>query len=292
MVSNPDPEATLMYHSSMSMSLKLDDRDIVLFKEQVYNYFREHGRRFAWRETRDPYHILVSEFMLQQTQTTRVINVYPRFLHRFPDFQTLSQASTSDVLSQWQGLGYNRRALALRETARQVTRVHGGQLPSDREALTTLPGVGKYTAAAIRVFAFEQPEVLIETNIRTVIIHHFFPQEEQIKESELLPLIEATLDASSPRTWYYALMDYGAMLKKQDNAARRSSRYRRQSAFAGSRREARSILLRTLLDTGITRKSDLVRQVDGWSARFDDALQTLCRDGLVYSDRGTLRIAD
>ncbi len=281
-----------MYHSPVSLSLQLDQLSIALFREEVYNHFRVYGRTFAWRETRDPYRILVSEFMLQQTQTIRVTNAYPRFLHRFPDFQALSQASTSDVLKQWQGLGYNRRALALLETARQVMRSHGGELPSDREALITLPGVGKYTAAAIRVFAFEQADILLETNIRTVMIHRFLPPNEQVKDSELLPFIEATLDANSPRTWYYALMDYGAMLKKHDNAARRSSHYQRQSTFAGSRRQARSILLRTLLDTGITRKCDLVQQVEGWSARFDDALLTLCRDGLVHSDGNSFGIVE
>ena len=281
-----------MYHSHMPCTVQPDEYDIALFRKNVYNHFREYGRRFDWRETRDSYRILVSEFMLQQTKTTRVVDAYPRFIHRFPDFGSLSQASTSDVLSQWQGLGYNRRALALLETARQVVRVHNGRLPFENETLITLPGVGKYTAAAIRVFAFEQPDVLIETNIRTVIIHQFFPQNEKVKDSELLPIIKMTLDIDSPRRWYYALMDYGAMLKKRDNAARRSSHYRRQSAFAGSRRQARSILLRTLIDTGITRKSDLVRQIHEWNTRFDDALQTLCRDGLVQSDGDSVRIAD
>ena len=182
---------------------------VPLFKDIVHSYYQKHARKFPWRETRSPYGILVSEFMLQQTQVERVLGKYPLFIASFPDFQTISCASLKDVLLHWQGLGYNRRAVNLWKTAQAVVEGFHGDLPETREELIRMPGIGRATAGAILAFAFNRPVVFIETNIRRAFIHHFFQDRKDVRDSEILPLVEATLDYENPRQWYYALMDYG-----------------------------------------------------------------------------------
>lgn len=224
-----------------------------LFQKIIYGYYREHARQFPWRMSRDPYHILVSEIMLQQTQTERVAQKYEQFITEFPDFSTLACAPLQKVLSVWQGLGYNRRAISLKTIARTVMEEFGACLPPDVELLKTLPGIGQATASAICAFAFNKPTVFIETNIRRVFIHFFFPHRDMVKDAEILPLVEMTLDKSNPREWYYALMDYGVMLKKElhltqlRNPNRRSAHYQLQSPFEGSNRQIRGMILKTLI---------------------------------------------
>lgn len=243
------------------------------FRREVMEFFRVHGRTFPWRETRDPYAVMVSEFMLQQTQTARVTEKYAAWLERFPTVRSVAQAELSDVLSLWNGLGYNRRAKFLHEACKRICTEYGGIIPDDAETLDALPGIGAYTARAICAFAFGKAEVFVETNIRAVFIHCFFageaadgdggenggagggtgvgrdigPASPAVSDSDILPLVEQTLDAENPRTWYYALMDYGAHLKKTAaNPSRKSASYARQSAFRGSLREARGAILRQL----------------------------------------------
>ncbi|NUN23224.1 MAG: A/G-specific adenine glycosylase, partial [Candidatus Jettenia caeni] len=184
------------------------------FQKVIYSYYQEYGRNLPWRITQEPYHILVSEIMLQQTQVQRVIGKYESFIQVFPNFYSLSRAPLKMVLKEWQGLGYNRRAMALKRIAQKVIEEFGGVLPSSVDALITFPGIGRATASAISAFAFHKPTVFIETNIRRVFIHSFFHDETNIKDTEIILLVEKTLDVSNPRNWYYALMDYGVMLKK------------------------------------------------------------------------------
>ena len=263
-----------------------DNSTIERFREVVYTNYEHHGRNFPWRHTTDPYHITVAEVMLQQTQTGRVAPKYIDFIGRFPDFEALARARPADVLDAWQGLGYNRRALALHTIAQRVCTDFGGSLPQDRELLRRLPGIGAYTAAAIRAFAFDLPDVFIETNIRAAFIHNFFPEASGVSDAEILSLVKATMDRAQPRRWYQALMDYGAMLKESGNPSRRSAHHRTQSRFAGSRRQARGIILRALLRDGPTSARKLASAITEWDSRFDDALETLKRDGLVV-DSGT-----
>jgi len=221
---------------------------ITEFQNLVLDNYRNHGRKLAWRETTDPYCILVSEIMLQQTQVERVAVKYPEFMAAFPDFTALAGAYLTDLLAAWQGLGYNRRAIALQKTARQVMEEFGGDLPADVEILATFPGIGRATASSICAFAFNLPVVFIETNIRRVFIHFFFQDKENVTDTEILPIAREALYRKDPRAWYNALMDLGTDLKKTvENPNRRSRHYTKQSAFEGSDRKIRGEILRLLL---------------------------------------------
>jgi len=201
-----------------------------------------------WRETGDPYRILVSEIMLQQTQVERVRAKYAEFLSVFPTVHELAAAPLSDVLQLWQGLGYNRRAIYLKRCCEEIVNDHAGQFPRTTGELQSLPGIGPYTARAVAAFAFGVAEPMIETNIRTIFLHFFFSGHEDVCDSEIMPLVEAVLDRDNPREWYYALMDYGAMLKKtHPNPGRRSRHHTLQSCFEGSNRQLRSRLLREIM---------------------------------------------
>jgi A/G-specific adenine glycosylase len=232
----------------------------------VYGYFRTHGRSFPWRESSDPYHILVSELMLQQTQTARVAERFPMFVERFPNLASLATAGTRDLLEAWRGLGYNRRALALREAARIIGAEHGGHVPRDPEILRGLPGVGPATASEIAAFAYEVPSAFVETNIRRVFLHFFFPGRHGVRDRQILPLVDRTMDRKHPRLWYYALMDYGVMMKKVLPAAspdpnHRSAHYARQSRFEGSDRQIRGRILRILGDGRALSAAELARRL-------------------------------
>ena len=291
---------------SMVTSLqKLSERKIQLIYQTIWDYYVKHRREFPWRISSTTtqgnesvaYSILVSEIMLQQTQAPRVVAKYLSFLKRFPDFQALSQASFQDVLSEWQGLGYNRRAKYLREIAQRVviglenaqSKTYGKTpkprgrtaFPTTKEALIDLPGIGPNTAGSILAFAFNKPVAFIETNIRSVFIHFFFNKtERKITDKEILELVELSLDPAihprgyaEPREWFYALMDYGNMLKrrlpqstdkKSADPARKSTLYKKQSSFKVSNREVRSAIIKLFLTHGASKdkKTTTLRMTD------------------------------
>lgn len=224
-------------------------------------HYRARGRsHLPWRKTRDPYRILVSELMLQQTQVERVVPFYTRFLKEFRTAHALANATLSRVLSAWQGLGYNRRAKYLHEAAKAITK--RGSFPRAAEEVEQLPGVGHYTARAVAAFAFDSPEVFIETNIRTVFFHHFhkgpsFVGKRTVLDSELLPLVAEALKRSrmEPREFYAALMDYGSSLKRSGvKLNTKSAHYVKQSRFIGSARQLRGMIVRELLKKPATTK--------------------------------------
>lgn len=219
------------------------------FRTTILTYWKRHGRHdLPWRKGITPYRILVSEIMLQQTQVPRVIPKFRAFIRAFPTFRSLASAKPSDVLRLWQGLGYNRRALMLQRCAIVVSRECRGRMPRTVEQLRDLPGIGPYTAGAILAFGFDMPVPLLETNIRRVYLHHFFPKRQNVPDAELLPVIERTMDRALPRRWYSALMDYGTWLATQvPNPNRRARSYSRQSRFEGSDRQLRGAVLRALL---------------------------------------------
>ncbi len=259
---------------------------------ELISYHAAHARtHLPWRRTRDPYKILVSEVMLQQTQAGRVVPYYRAFLKRFPTVQSLARARLSEVLQLWQGLGYNRRAKHLHLAAKAIAR---GGFPRSAAQLEELPGVGRYTGKAVAAFAFNAPEVFIETNIRTVFLHHFYASALQkagtrkIPDAELLALVGEALERSrmEPREFYAALMDYGSHLKKRGvrlNA--RSAQYVKQSKFKGSLRELRGALLRELLARAQTTAS-LTKNLSRKKGEVEDALKRLEAEGLVVRRKG------
>jgi A/G-specific adenine glycosylase len=253
------------------------------FKKKVKAFYRSQGRDLPWRRMRDPYRILVSEIMLQQTQVERVKTFYENFIKKFPSFAALARAEKSDVLRAWQGLGYNRRALALQKTAQIIVKKHGGALPRERGALESLPGIGPYTAGAIRAFAFDKPDIFIETNIRRVFIHFFFPRRRTVHDREILPLIKKTLDHKNPRAWYFALMDYGAMLGATEtkNSNRRSAHYIRQLKFNGSDRELRGKVLRLMLARKKMQMESLGYTISQPEERIEKIVEVLLKEGFI-----------
>ena len=248
----------------------------------VYAHFKKAGRKFPWRSTRDPYKILVSEVMLQQTQVKRVLVFYAEFMRHFPTVHVLAKAPLADVLRAWQGLGYNRRAKLLRDAAKLLVEQYGGKFPKNEQFLEGLPGIGPYTARAVMAFAFNKPVVFIETNIRTVFLHHFFKNRTTISDSEILPYMVKMLDKKNPRKWYSALMDYGASLKKfgvRLNA--KSAHYTKQSKFEGSIRQLRGRILKMALEKGKVNIKKLAKEMKKPPAQVRAAAGVLRREGLL-----------
>ncbi len=258
---------------------------IAIFVRLVYDFYEAYGRSFAWRHTTDPYAIMVSEIMLQQTQTYRVQKKFDEFMEAFPTVSALACARVNDVVSCWQGLGYNRRALALQRAAQRIVSYHQGCVPDTPEVLSELDGIGPATAASIGAFAFNKPTIFIETNIRAVFIYTFFqhPADNPIKDSKLLPLVKATLDVTNPRRWYYALMDYGVALKKAcKNPSRRSVHYVKQSPFEGSERQIRGMILKILTQRVAISFDELCVSINRDPQRVQRHLDNLCREGFLY----------
>lgn len=253
------------------------------FLEIVWSYYAQYARSgLPWRQPEpdgrfDPYKILVSELMLQQTQVARVVPKYNEFLHRFPTVEKLAAAELGDVLRTWQSLGYNRRAKYLWQAAMQIA---ADGWPSN---LTALSGVGVNTAGAVRAYAFNEPAIFIETNIRTVIIHSFFNDAEATPDTQITDCLEKVIDRENPRGFYWALMDYGSYIKaKHGNASKRSKQYSKQSAFVGSKRQIRGAVIRVLTGKPHTfsELADIVAD-----DRLTGVLEDLAAEGLIQKQQ-------
>ena len=274
----------------MHVFRKLTTPEIRAFRNNVRKHFKKQGRELPWRKTTDPYKILVSEVMLQQTQVERVVPKYAEFLKKFPAVQELAEASLGEVLRVWSGLGDNGRAKMLWECAKEIVEKQRGVFPKTCEDLKRLRGVGPYTAGAVSAFAYNQSVVMIETNIRAVYIHHFFKDKKDITDAQLLPLIAVTLDIKNPRLWYNMLMDYGSWIKTTyGNPNKKSKHHVRQKPFKGSNREVRGAVLRALaqkpqgvaaLSADIKKNTDII-QIQ---------LNALKKEGLVVKSRGCWRL--
>ncbi|MDP3989444.1 MAG: A/G-specific adenine glycosylase [bacterium] len=274
------------------MSEGPSQKEIRAFQLCVRKHFRVYGRVFPWRKTRDPYHILVSEMMLQQTQTVRVVQKYTAFIQRFPTVESLAGASLLEVFSLWQGLGYNRRARMLRDSARIVVSDYGGSIPRGDALLQTLPGVGPYTARAVASFAFGMRTCVIETNIRAVYLHHFFPHEHKVADTAIATLVMATLPQRNIRDWYNALMDYGAYIKAtHPNPGRRSKHHATQSRFEGSVRQVRGAIIRVLVREESCSLSDLHTHIGYDVKRVREALASLKKEGTIVVVSSLYRLA-
>jgi len=271
---------------------------IAQFRKIILDFYAESGRSFPWRYAGvpDPWGVLVSEFMLQQTQTARVVSYWERWMELWPAPADLAAAPLEQVLKEWSGLGYNRRAKNLRDCAAAIAEKHGGAVPNTPETLITLPGIGPYTAGAIACFAWNHPAIFIETNIRSVLIHFFSQGKTGVKDSELFPILEKALDRSNPRIWYWALMDYGAELKKiAGNPNQRSAAHVKQSRFEGSFRQIRGAVIRTLSVNGPQNTATLRAEVaaDLKALNEEDyyrALKVLEKELLVAEEGGVYRI--
>lgn len=306
----------------MDSKTKIVVVDVETLQNIVWNYYADNSRDLPWRKPRpdgifDPYHILVSEVMLQQTQVARVIPKYRQFLKAFPNVESLAQASLGDVIKIWQGLGYNRRAKFLHASAQKIIRDFKGQIPEDLVLLESLPGIGKNTASAICVYAFNQPLSFIETNIRSVFIHHFFNDVKDVDDKEILPLVEKSIQllsgqkgqipihqgairdtlkessfrgeeiipdgVSQYREWYWALMDYGSYLKLNvGNPNIRSRSYSKQSKFEGSKRQVRGAVLRVLSKQNMPYEMLEKEIID---PRLSDVLDDLQIEGFISQSK-------
>lgn len=250
------------------------------FLEIIWQKGAELYRDMPWRQDTRPYYVLVSELMLQQTQVDRVIPKFAAFIDRFPDERTLAEAPLADVLTLWSGLGYNRRAKFLHESAKRISIEFGGEFPRAKEDILTLPGVGEGTAGALMTYAFGAVRPFIETNVRTVYFHHFFDDQDAVTDKQIMEVLEATMDRSAPREFYWALMDYGSWLKRQGAGRNKiSSGYKKQSPLKGSVREVRGQILK-LLTEGPAQVGDVKERLRA-DERFELALNGLVRDGLV-----------
>jgi A/G-specific adenine glycosylase len=265
------------------------ESQIIAFRKAVTGYYEMSGRKnLPWRLNTTPWPVLVSEFMLQQTQIERVIPYWERWINLWPDSADLAEAPLADALREWNGLGYNRRGRFLWECARCIAGESGGIVPDTPEKLLTLPGVGSYTAGAVACFAYNYPSVFIETNIRAALIHFFFADREHIRDTELTGLLEESLcGEDNPRVWYWALMDYGAALKKAaSNPNRRSAHYTRQSRFEGSFRQRRGTILRSLVTEGPASAENLAERIGIEPEGLYGALAALEKDFMVVRDGG------
>jgi A/G-specific adenine glycosylase len=262
--------------------------------EKSIKYYDKHGRDLPWRQPEKDnsyslYKILVSELMLQQTQVDRVIPKYNEFISRFPSAEILAKAKLSEVLQVWSGLGYNRRAKYLHKIATEMLRKRN---PWTIEELVALPGVGYNTAAAILTYTYGQVLPFVETNVRTVYLHHVFTDDDVVADSQILSVLAADIEASSlsPRMLMWAIMDYGNFLKRQGvKSARRSAQYKRQTPFQGSRRQLRGKVLRSMLYSPQT--------IEGLAGELKDdrmlaVIKELENEGLVMMEGSSIKLAD
>ena len=253
--------------------------------------------------------------MLQQTQTARVLGHFDPFVARFGDVRALAAADRGAVLALWSGLGYNRRAVALHRSAALIADRFGGTVPSGAEDLRALPGVGASTAGAVQAFGFGLPAVFVETNIRRAALHDLFPGRESVSDRDLLPVLERALDRADPRTWYWALMDYGAALARsgstplpnptlpnpnrpnpnRPNPNRRSAHYTRQSRFDGSNRQQRGLILRVLTERGPLALEELNALIgatgDPELERARRNLEAMTAEGFLDTTEGIVALA-
>ena len=274
---------------------KLHHATVKSFRKKLYDHFDRDGRELPWRDVvdmPDPWKVVVSEIMLQQTQVDRVVVKYHQFFEAFPTMQALANARVDELLPVWKGLGYNRRALNLQRTAQALIEQHGGEVPEDPELLMALPGIGPATCRSICVYAYNQPELFIETNVRAVYIHHFFEDRVGVHDDELLPYLEQTIDTQAPAKFYSALMDYGTQLKKRiPGIGRRSKHYTRQSTFEGSNRQLRSRMLSAVLAAPKIGAERMARELGADQTQVETNLIALCKEGFLCKEGDGYRAA-
>lgn len=264
----------------------ISQQKIAAFQQKILTWYSENQRDLPWRKTRDPYRILVSEVMSQQTQLSRVVPKYEAWIERFPAVESLAEAKIADVLHFWSGLGYNRRALNLKKTAEIITEKYKGRFPQNEKELLSLPGIGQYTARAVLCFAFDLQVSVVDTNVRKVLLTKLAVSEKEIPDIAIL-LVPHGLAYE----WNQALMDYAAAVLKKEKIP-----IPKQSKFAGSHRYYRGQIIKQLLhkkkiaiqDVGLLIKKDYSSSEKEWLQKLLDELAT---EGFIVCNKASIELA-
>ena len=261
------------------------------FQKLILTWHKKNKRDMPWRNTKDPYKILVSEVMLQQTQVARVLPKYKEFLKEFPTLTSLAQASDKKLLHVWAGLGYWKRALSLKKTAQIILKEYHGKFPKKPELLKKLPGIGPYTAGAVACFAFLNKDAFLDTNIRRVYLYFFFSEKNNISDRNILTIAKKSVWKKNSREWHYALLDYGAVILKDKKINKQSKHYTKQSKFEGSLRFFRTKIIRFLLDqpkqTAAIKKIERLLKESKSPYASTKILSGLEKDGLIKKKRNS-----
>lgn len=275
------------------MRFELTPQGIVLFRSYIFSWWKTHVRDLPWRKTKDPYRVLVSEIMLQQTQVSRVVDTYCAFIKQYPTVFDLARASTADILRLWKGMGYNRRAVYLHRLAIEIVTTYKNKFPISEQQLTKLPGVGKYTARALLVFAYKKDVAMVDTNIRKIITHFFYSGKLQREK-----IIQHAADMLVPKgkswEWHQALMDYGTL--ELGNMVEKKQRNKRAGApFKDTDRYFRGRMMdilreRTILETELIQTMALT--YDKSEAFAKKILDSLVADGLAAKSNGSVKLPE
>ena len=272
--------------------MMLSAKRIKFFQKSIFTWWAIHKRDLPWRHTRDPYRIMVSEVMLQQTQVLRVIAKYAEFIEAFPTVNDLAHASPAQVLRVWKGMGYNRRALYLLRSAKAIVEIYHKKFPISENELIKLPGLGTYTARAILVFAYEQEVPLVDTNIRQIIIHFFFKDQQQ-KESVIEDVARQLIPPGKSWQWHQALMDYGALAMTNAQCQMLNNK-KKTIPFRESNRFYRGRIIDRLREGEISEKkflNELGKTYAKPIAFLHSIIDSLIKDGLIQrTSRGVLRL--
>lgn len=261
------------------------DMTIPTFQKLILDWYKENRRDMPWRNTTNPYKILVSEVMLQQTQVARVLPKYQEFLKAFPTLKDLAQTPDRKLLKIWRGLGYWKRALSLKQTAKRIQKEYKGKFPKDPKELEKLPGIGPYTAKALACFAFQNKDAFLDTNIRRVYLFFFFQKKKKVLDKQILSIAKKAVWKKNPQKWHSALFDYGAIVLKDKNINKQSKHYTKQSKFKGSFRSFRTKVMRFLLDqpkqTATKNKLIRILKKEGSSNAPEKIFASLEKDDLI-----------
>lgn len=281
--------------------LPLTDEQKVSFQNKILAWYEKNQRDLPWRKTRDPYCILISEIMLQQTQVSRVIPKFNAWLKELPTIKHLANTSTSDVLQLWSGLGYNRRALNLKKTAQIITTTYNGLFPQTEKELLALPGIGVYTARALQCFAFDKQVAVVDINVKKVILTQVLRNASnsalgladapRVSDMEITALAEALLPYGKAYEWNQALMDYSSTVLKKEKIF-----VPKQSKFIGSNRFYRGQIVKVLLGKQTVTKNKLGPLIkedfsDSDHEWFEKLLGELANEGFIIVEKGFIRLS-
>lgn len=263
------------------------DHQMKVLQNKILSWYSIHKRDLPWRKTTNPYYILLSEIMLQQTQVDRVIEKYNLFTNKYPNIQDLANANTAQLIKDWSGLGYNRRVIFLQKCAQAVLKEYQGKMPTTCEELLGLPGIGPYTAAAICSFAYNHEVPCIDTNIRRVLIHEL-KLKETIDQKELREIAKNAIPKNKSREWHNALMDYGSSVLTVKKTGIKP--IGKQPKFKDSRRYYRGQVLKMLKENKSVTIPLLKKVFAKIENEIKDILKDLQRDGLIIVEKERIKL--